>query len=438
MKNELLRRIEARDARVGIVGLGYVGLPLMIEFAKAEFQVAGFDIDDEKIKALEAGETYIKHIGEEHIRSGIADNDKAFVTTDFARLAECDALLICVPTPLTEHRDPDLSYVEGTARNMAPHLRTGQLVALESTTYPGTTEDVLIPILEEGSGLKAGKDLFIAYSPEREDPNNTDFSTSTIPKVVGGFTPDGLEIAQAFYDAVICKTVPVSSCRAAEATKLMENIFRCINIALVNELKMVFTEMDIDIWEVVQAASTKPFGFMPFYPGPGLGGHCIPIDPFYLTWKAKEYGISTRFIELAGEVNTSMPKYVIQRTMLALNDMGKALRGSRILLAGLAYKKNVDDDRESPTYILWDELLKHGAEVAYFDPYCPVVRPSREHSQYAGIASKTLEDITAENFDAVIVSTAHDNVDHDALAARVPVVIDTRGACKPADNVIKA
>ncbi|MBT3193505.1 MAG: nucleotide sugar dehydrogenase [Verrucomicrobia bacterium] len=438
MKVELLKRIADREARVGIVGLGYVGLPLLIEFAKAEFEVAGFDIDTSKTEALEAGKTYIRHIAEDHIRTAISENERAFVTTDFTRLSECDALLICVPTPLTSHRDPDLSYVEETARNMAPHLRKGQLIALESTTYPGTTEDVLIPILEEGSGLTAAEDLYIAYSPEREDPNNTNFSTSTIPKVVGAFTPDALEIAQAFYDAVICKTVPVSSCRAAEATKLMENIFRCINIALVNELKMVFTEMDIDIWEVVRAASTKPFGFMPFYPGPGLGGHCIPIDPFYLTWKAKEYGISTRFIELAGEVNTGMPKYVIQRAMLALNDLGKALRGSRILLVGLAYKKNVDDDRESPTYVLWDELKKHGAEVSYFDPFCPVVRPSREHSQYAGIESRTLEEITADNFDAVIISTAHDSVDHDALASRVPVVIDTRGACKPADNVVKA
>jgi UDP-N-acetyl-D-glucosamine dehydrogenase len=256
--------------------------------------------------------------------------------------------------------------------------------------------------------------------------------------VVGGFTPDSLEVAQAFYNAVICKTVPVSSCRAAEATKLMENIFRCINIALVNELKIVFTEMDIDIWEVVRAAATKPFGFMPFYPGPGLGGHCIPIDPFYLTWKAKEYGISTKFIELAGEVNTGMPKYVIQRTMLALNDLGKSLRGSRVLLAGLAYKKNVDDDRESPTYILWDELIKHGAEVSYYDPYCPVVRPSREHSQYAGIKSKTIEDINADNFDVVLISTAHDCVDHDAIAKKVPIVIDTRGTCSDAENIVKA
>lgn len=438
MKAELLKRIASREARVGIVGLGYVGLPLLIEFAKADFEVAGFDIDESKVESLMAGKTYIRHIDEQHIQNSITNNSKSFITTDFSRLSECDALLICVPTPLTSHQSPDLSYIEKTAKNMSPYLKKGQLVTLESTTYPGTTEDVLIPILEKDNDLKAGKDLYIAYSPEREDPNNTDFSTSTIPKVVGGYTADSLEVAQAFYDAVICTTVPVSSCRAAEATKLMENIFRCINIALVNELKIVFTEMGIDIWEVVRAASTKPFGFMPFYPGPGLGGHCIPIDPFYLTWKAKEYGISTRFIELAGEVNTGMPKYVIQRTMLALNDLGKSLRGSRVLLAGLAYKKNVDDDRESPTYILWNELIKHGAVVSYYDPYCPKVRPSREHSQYAGIKSQKIEDITADNFDVVIIATAHDNVDHDAIAKKVPIVIDTRGTCQPADNVVKA
>lgn len=438
MKEKALAGINNREACIGVVGLGYVGLPLLIEFAKAGFNVAGLDIDENKITAIQAGTSYIKHIGNAHIQSALTGNPKAFVTTDFSRARQCDALLICVPTPLTSHRDPDLSFIEITARSIAPHLRKGQLVVLESTTYPGTTEDVLVPILEAGSGLKAGSDLFVAYSPEREDPNNTDFSTSTIPKVVGGFDADSREVACALYDAVICKTVPVSNCRTAEATKLMENIFRCINIALVNELKIVFTEMDIDVWEVVRAASTKPFGFMPFYPGPGLGGHCIPIDPFYLTWKAKEYGISTRFIELAGEVNTAMPAYVIQRTMLALNALGKPLRGSRILLVGLAYKKNVDDDRESPAYVLWEQLLKLGAEVAYYDPYCPVVRPSREHGHFAGIASVTLEAITSERFDAAIIATGHDNVDHDALAACLPLVVDARGVCSPAPNVVKA
>ncbi len=437
MREELLRKIASRDAHVGVMGLGYVGLPLLLEFAGAGFRVTGIDIDASKVKALAAGETYIRHIDAAIIRAKLTANPKAQATTDFAAIAACDALLICVPTPLTKHRDPDLSFIEQTAVAMAPHLRAGQLVTLESTTYPGTTEDVLVPILEQGSGLKAGVDFLVAYSPEREDPNNTQFKTATIPKVVGGLDPDSLAVAEALYRTVICKTVPVSSCRAAEATKLVENIFRCINIALVNELKIVFTEMGIDVWEVIRAASTKPFGFMPFYPGPGLGGHCIPIDPFYLTWKAKEYGISTRFIELAGEVNTGMPRYVVQRTMLALNEHGKALRGSRVLLVGLAYKKNVDDDRESPTYVLWEELLSHGAEVAYYDPFCPIVRPTREHPQFAGIKSVVWEDI-AGRFDLALISTAHDNVDHDALAGLVPLVIDTRGTCAPAANVVKA
>ncbi len=437
MRNALLRKIESREAHVGVVGLGYVGLPLMLEFAKAGFTVTGLDIDEAKTKALAAGKTYIRHITADAIRAGITDNLKAAATTDFRRATACDALLICVPTPLTKHRDPDLSFIEDTAAALAPHIRVGQLIALESTTYPGTTEEVMIPILEKGSGLKAGKDFLVAYSPEREDPNNGQFRTATIPKVVGGFDADSLAVAQALYGAVICRTVPVSTCRAAEATKLMENIFRCINIALVNELKVVFTEMGIDVWEVIHAASTKPFGFMPFYPGPGLGGHCIPIDPFYLTWKAKEYGVSTRFIELAGEVNTAMPRYVVQRTMLALNAHGKALRGSRVLLVGLAYKKNVDDDRESPTYVLWDELLHHGAEVSFYDPYCPVVRPTREHPQFAGIPSVAWDDI-AGRFDVALISTAHDCVDHDTLATLVPLVIDTRDACAPAPNVTKA
>lgn len=365
MKEELLTRIGSKDITVGIVGLGYVGLPLLLEFGKAQCRVVGFDVDAAKTEALERGESYIRHIDAERIRNLFVDGDSASATTDFSRIPECDALLICVPTPLTQHRDPDLRYVTATAESLAPYLRRGQLVSLESTTYPGTTDEALRSILEKGSGLTAGEDFYLAYSPEREDPNNAKFNTATIPKVVGGLDTASLETACALYDLIICKTVPVSSCRAAEATKLVENIFRCINIALVNELKMVFTEMDIDIWEVIRAASTKPFGFMPFYPGPGLGGHCIPIDPFYLTWKAKEYGLRTKFIELAGEINTGMPSYVVQRTMLALNDHGKSLSGSRVLLVGLAYKKNVDDDRESPTYVLWKELQRLGATVDY-------------------------------------------------------------------------
>jgi UDP-N-acetyl-D-glucosamine dehydrogenase len=441
MNKAFSAKVDKRESVVGIIGLGYVGLPLIIEFAKKGFPVLGFDVDQTKIDALQAGTSYIRHIEAKHIQDAFIDGSggkKADATVDFSRIAECDAILICVPTPLTEHRDPDLSYIEATARSIGPHLQKGQLIVLESTTYPGTSEDVLIPILQDESGLHAGADFMVAYSPEREDPNNKEFSTSTIPKVVGGYTLDSLDAARSLYDCVISETVPVSSCRAAEATKLMENIFRSVNIALVNELKTVFTEMDIDVWEVIRAASTKPFGFMPFYPGPGLGGHCIPIDPFYLTWKAREYGATTRFIELAGEINTGMPKYVIQRTMLALNDQGKAIKGSKIVLIGLAYKKNVDDDRESPTYALWDELKQLGADVSYFDPYCPEIRPSREHSHLAGIRSLHESDVADGTYDAAIISTAHDGVDHDALAKHFALLVDTRGVCAPAENIVKA
>jgi UDP-N-acetyl-D-glucosamine dehydrogenase len=437
-KNDTLSAIAAKEARVGIIGLGYVGLPLMIEFAKAGFPVSGFDIDENKVEQLSQGKSYIRHISQDAIKTQLSDNPKFFATTDFSRVKECSALLICVPTPLTSHRDPDLSYVLKTGEMISPHLQAGQLITLESTTYPGTTEEELVPVLERESNLKAGTDFLVAYSPEREDPNNSKYSTATIPKVIGGINADSLEVATALYQAVICELVPVSNCRTAEAAKLMENIFRCVNIALVNELKIVFSAMQIDIWEVIRAASTKPFGFMPFYPGPGLGGHCIPIDPFYLTWKAKEYGIASRFIELAGEVNTGMPAYVVQQIMLALNQEGKPLRGSRIVLIGLAYKKNVDDDRESPTYIIWEELLKHGAIVSYHDPYCPIVRPSREHGHFAGIASIPFEQLTSANFDAAVITTGHDVIDHDSLAKQLPVMIDTRGVCKPAPNVYQA
>ncbi len=435
---KVVQSIQNKEARIGIIGLGYVGLPLLLEFAKAGFPVAGFDVDSTKTEQIAFGKSYIRHIPSSAIKQHLTDNPASFCTTDFSRITECQALLICVPTPLTAHRDPDLSYVLQTGEQIAPYLQAGQIVTLESTTYPGTTEEELLPVLEKGSNLKAGKDFYLAYSPEREDPNNKDFSTATIPKVVGGLDADSLAVATALYSAVICELVPVSNCRTAEAAKLMENIFRCVNIALVNELKIVFTAMKIDIWEVIRAAATKPFGFMPFYPGPGLGGHCIPIDPFYLTWKAKEYGIASRFIELAGEVNTSMPSYVIQRTMLALNQDGKPLRGSRIVLLGLAYKKNVDDDRESPTYAIWEQLLEHGALVSYHDPYCPVVRPSREHGHFAGVASISIDQVNAENFDVAIITTGHDNIDHDAIAKRLPLVVDTRGVCTPAPNVHQA
>ena len=442
MKDAFIAKVTSREAVVGVIGLGYVGLPLILEFAREQFPVIGFDVDQSKVDALSAGASYISHIPTDAIQHAFSRSDgsagSAQATTDFTRLRACSAILICVPTPLTKHRDPDLSYIEATARTIGSQVQKGQLVVLESTTYPGTTEDVLIPALVEASGLTAGTDFMVAYSPEREDPNNTDFSTATIPKVVGGYGPESLEAARALYDCVIAKTVPVSSCRAAEATKLMENIFRSVNIALVNELKTVFTEMNIDIWEVIRAASTKPFGYMPFYPGPGLGGHCIPIDPFYLTWKAREYGVTTRFIELAGEINASMPKYVIQRTMMALNDHGKALKGARIVLVGLAYKKNVDDERESPTYALWDELERHGAEVSYFDPFCPEIRPSREHGHLAGIRGLRDADLASGRYDAAIIATAHDAVDHDVLAKHFPVVVDTRGVCQPARNVVTA
>ena len=438
MKNTLMDAIASREAVVGIVGLGYVGLPLLLEFADAGYNVLGLDIDQKKVDALKAGDSYIRHIPADRIAKVFSDTEKIDATVDFSRARECHAIVICVPTPLTHHRDPDLSFIESTARNIAPYIQRGQIITLESTTYPGTTEDVLVPLLEEGCGLNAGEDFFVAYSPEREDPNNTNFNTKTIPKVVGGLDEASLAVACALYDTVICETVPVSSCRAAEATKLMENIFRCINIALVNELKIVFTEMDIDIWEVVNAAKTKPFGFMPFYPGPGLGGHCIPIDPFYLTWKAKEYGIPTKFIELAGEVNTGMPEYVVQRAMLALNGQGKALNGSRVVLLGLAYKKNVDDERESPSYVLWEKLKALGAEVDYYDPFCPEVRPSREHSHLAGIKSRTWDEVCNGNYDLALVSTDHDDVDYDELVRSLDLIVDTRNACPAADNVVKA
>lgn len=439
MKQVLLDGIERREATVGVVGLGYVGLPIVLEFSRAGFPVIGFDIDAQKTEALTAGHSYIRHIASEAVQEHVANNPVVSATTDFSQITYCDAILICVPTPLTEYRDPDLSYVVSTANAIAPYLRKGQLITLESTTYPGTTDEILAPTLAKQSGLNAETELFIAYSPEREDPNNAKFQTSTIPKVVGAMNADALAVARALYDTIICETIPVSSCRTAEATKLMENIFRCVNIALVNELKIVFSEMGINVWEVIRAASTKPFGYMPFYPGPGLGGHCIPIDPFYLTWKAKEFGISTKFIELAGEINTSMPQYVVQRTMEGLNLEGKALNGAKVLLVGLAYKKNVDDVRESPTFILWSELEKRGALVDYYDPYCPEVAATREHSHYAGIRSRTLEEITSGDYDAAIISTAHDTVDHDALAENVRVMVDARGACSETiSNLVRA
>jgi UDP-N-acetyl-D-glucosamine dehydrogenase len=387
----------------------------------------GLDIDPAKVTALNAGRSYIKHIEP----AAIADAVRAgnFVaTTAFERIREVEAVIICVPTPLNKNREPDISYIIDTGRQIAPHLQRGALVVLESTTYPGTTDEDLRAVLEAGSGLKAGVDFHLAFSPEREDPGNAQSRVEIIPKVIGGYTPACLAHAQAVYGRAIKTIIPVSSCRVAEATKLLENIFRSVNIALVNELKLVYAAMGIDIWEVIQAAKTKPFGFMAFYPGPGLGGHCIPIDPFYLTWKAREYSQNTRFIELAGEINTAMPLHVINRTAEALNARRKAVNGSRVLIVGLAYKPNVDDERESPSYVLMELLKERGAEVAYYDPFVPVIRPTREHAHWAGTRSVNWDRPTLAQFDAAIIATNHQVVNYQELADWSPCIVDTRNA----------
>lgn len=405
--------------KIAIIGLGYVGLPLSLVFAESGVEVVGLDVDDSKVEALGKKQSYIRHIPSERI-AGAVNRNKFTADTDFARVKEVNAVIICVPTPLNIHREPDISYVIETGKAIAPHLKKGVLVVLESTTYPGTTDEDLRFVLEAGSGMKAGEDFYLAYSPEREDPGNPDSQVRIIPKVVGGYTPACLERVKAIYSKAIQTLVPVSSCRVAEATKLTENIFRSINIALVNELKVVYDRMGIDVWEVITAAKTKPFGFMPFYPGPGLGGHCIPIDPFYLTWKAREFGKHTRFIELAGEINTAMPDYVISKVVEALNNESKSVKGSRILMLGLAYKSNVDDDRESPSYILMEKLEEIGATVDYNDPYVPVIRPSREHGHYAG--RKSVE-ITEQGYDLVLIATAHDDYKSlDFSQFSIPVV----------------
>jgi len=409
---------------LAIVGLGYVGLPLSLQFSRSGCRVLGLDIDSKKIDAINSGRSYIKHIAAEAV-AGQRTAGRLEASTDFARASEVEAIILCVPTPLNAFREPDLSYVLNTGRALAPHLRKGVLVVLESTTYPGTTDGELRAVLEEGSGMKAGIDFHLAFSPEREDPGNPDSKVASIPKVVGGLTPACLEKALALYGCAIQKLVPVSSCRVAEATKLLENIFRSVNIALVNELKVVYGAMGIDIWEVIEAAKTKPFGYMPFYPGPGLGGHCIPIDPFYLTWKAREFGQHTRFIELAGEINTAMPDYVVQVAFEALNNDGKAVKGSRVLILGLAYKANVDDDRESPSYKLIEKLEALGAKVEYHDPFVPVIPLTREHAAYAG--RKSVETVSAD-YDLILISTAHDGYKTlDFSGYSIPVV-DTRNA----------
>ena len=425
---------------IGIVGMGYVGLPLGLQFCRRGNTVLGFDIDPNKIAQLNAGQSYIHHIASQNIRQEVTQG-RLVATSDFSKINGCTAVIICVPTPLNKNREPDISYVLSTARAIAPHIQRGSLVVLESTTYPGTTDGELRIALEDGSGLVAGKDFSLAFSPEREDPGNPESIVGKIPKVVGGYTPECLRRAAELYGCGLDTVVEVSSCRAAEATKLLENIFRSVNIALVNELKLVYEAMGIDIWEVIQAAKTKPFGFMAFYPGPGLGGHCIPIDPFYLTWKAREYGMSTRFIELAGEVNTAMPDWVIHRLADALNDAGKPLRGSKVLLVGLAYKANVDDDRESPGYVLLDKMKAKGCEVAFYDPYIPVIRPSREHGHWAGTKCVAWDQKTISGFDAVLIATAHANVNYGELGQWAKLIVDTRNAMKSVEGsgrVVKA
>jgi UDP-N-acetyl-D-glucosamine dehydrogenase len=431
--------------KIAVVGLGYVGLPLSLQFARSCTDVIGIDVDRKKVELLNNGQSYIKHIQSAEIGE-LVTAGKFCASTDFGHIKEVEAVIICVPTPLNKNREPDLSYVLQTGRSIAPHLKsreadskseirspksettTKKLVVLESTTYPGTTDGELRAVLEEGSGMKAGTDFHLAFSPEREDPGNQGIKVKLIPKVVGGYTKNCLDRAIALYSRAIDSVIAVSSCRAAEATKLLENIFRSVNIALVNELKVVYEAMDIDIWEVIDAAKTKPFGFMPFYPGPGLGGHCIPIDPFYLTWKAREYGKHTRFIELAGEINTQMPQHVVHRVADALNAQQKPISGSKILILGLAYKPNVDDDRESPSYVLMDLLRERGAQLEYYDPYAPVIKPSREHSHWAGKRSLEWDRTTIESFDLVLIATNHSCMNYQELGDWAHSIVDTRNA----------
>jgi UDP-N-acetyl-D-glucosamine dehydrogenase len=427
LKDELLEKIRGRKARIGIVGLGYVGLPLVLRFGEEHFPVLGFDIDDNKVSKLNAGESYIHHILPGRLQKLLKEGQFE-ATCNFSRLSEADCIIICVPTPLTAKKDPDLQYIESTADAVAKTLRKGQLVSLESTTYPGTTEEVLLEKFRP-TGLEVGKDYFLVFSPEREDPGNPNFSTRTIPKIVGGITEHCLEVGKELYSSAIDRIVPVSSTRAAELVKLLENIYRCVNIALVNELKLLGDRMKIDIWEVIEAASSKPFGYTPFYPGPGLGGHCIPIDPFYLSWKAKEYDFSTRFIQLAGEINTAMPYYVVQRIAEALNERSKSIRGSKILVVGVAYKKDVDDVRESPALEIMKLLKEQGAELAYSDPYIPRLHRMRGYD-FSYMSSVALSETTLSNFDLALITTDHTNVDYQAVVDHSRVVVDTRNATK--------
>ena len=436
----MIDRLKSKQGSVGVVGLGYVGLPLLLAYAKAGFRAVGIDIDTAKPEALLGGRSYIKHIPDGEVAEALASG-RLEATTDFAIIAGLDAVILCVPTPLDEHFEPDLSYVVDTVESVVPHLKAGQVLSLESTTYPGTTDEEVVTRVEK-AGFTVGKDIHVVYSPEREDPGNPKFSAANIPKVVGGVTAACLEAGVALYEAAFEQVVPVSSCKVAELTKLLENIYRAVNIGLVNELKIAADRMGIDIWEVIRAASTKPFGFPPFYPGPGLGGHCIPIDPFYLTWKAREYGVHTRFIELAGEINRGMPDYVVHRAMEALNSRGKPVKGSKVLLMGLAYKANVDDMRESPTFALLDGFKRLGADVAYYDPHVPVVGTTREHMNWAGVRSVEWSEETIRAQDCIVISTHHSAFDLAQLAAWSDLIIDTRNAmaslATPEGLVVKA
>jgi UDP-N-acetyl-D-glucosamine dehydrogenase len=436
--DQLLDKIASRSARVGVIGLGYVGLPLALLFEESGFPVTGFDVDPEKPAMLHAGRSYIQHIGGERVAAAF-QRGRIVATTDFAALAACDAVIVCVPTPLGKHREPDLKYVRMTAEAIAMHVRPGQLIALESTTYPGTTREELLPRLSAG-GLQCGTDFFLAFSPEREDPGNPRFNTKNIPKVVGGIDAASLLAASALYGAAVDTVVPVSSLEVAESAKLMENIFRAVNIALVNEMKIILDRMDINVWEVIEAAKTKPFGFMPFYPGPGLGGHCIPLDPFYLSWKAAEHGVWARFIELAGEINTSMPRWVVDRVAEAVNRAGKSIVGASVLVLGLSYKPDIDDDRESPSFEVIDLLLERGAKVSYCDPFIPVARKGRKFQLDMKSVSCSAEEFA--KYDALVISTPHTPFKDAALYAQAQLVVDTRNivpaGALPKERLVRA
>ena len=432
--SDLIQKLKSKDATIGVLGMGYVGLPLMLRYADIGYQVVGFDVDQSKIDSFLSGESYIEHISSESVKNALGQNASA--TTDFSKISEMDAIILCVPTPLNQYREPDLSYVIETLESTLPYLRAEQVVSLESTTYPGTTEEELLPRIET-TGLKVGENIYLVYSPEREDPGNKNFTTHTIPKVVGGHTEKCLKIGKALYEQAIDTVVPVSSTKAAELTKLLENIHRAVNIGLVNEMKIVADRMGVDIHEVIDAAATKPFGFTPYYPGPGLGGHCIPIDPFYLTWKAREYGLNTRFIELSGEINTKMPEYVVEKLRNALDRREKSLKGSKILILGIAYKKNVDDMRESPSVEIMDILKYREAIIEYSDPHVHVFPKMRKHKY-----DLTSQEITPEmlaTYDAVILTTDHDKFDYDMILKHSDLVIDARGKYREkSDKVIKA